>query len=520
MADNPTQVVILTEDMENRIDHGLAVVDNSNCCGAHGPGHSPRANMSVLSPLINMSADVVTSPCSKRNMVQQQRSSMDCGSDGVCVKLRGETLSFLSPCSHLEGRGVKRLKKSLSRSGIQAERKMSSFQWQFPISPCFSEMQEASPVLMPSIFRDPYSPFGDFSEKENISPPPFPKVFNLSETPKPLGDCERAAQREEDSENLFCFANVDNKEESHAVPSSVATLISAPFVCHNEDKKLSETSSQKHLQFRSGSFFRSPSAPTTPSLDMLEQHRHERNEQVPLESCPNHYNCSMAEARPSTMTLPQWEQGIWNGKENSEASISDTAEESAKDLFDSSLTPLLPHAKGERPGLGYITPETLVSALEGAYVEHIDKLLVIDCRYPYEFQGGHIRGAWNLYTKEELQENLLNRRLRPSRPQGRVIIVFHCEFSSERGPRQCHALRQMDRKMNINKYPKVLYPELYVLLGGYREFFSNAPTHCEPQGYRKMYDEAFRAELRYFRNKSRTWTEGQSRFAMCARLKL
>uniref|UniRef100_A0A8C4WWW7 protein-tyrosine-phosphatase n=1 Tax=Eptatretus burgeri TaxID=7764 RepID=A0A8C4WWW7_EPTBU len=545
MAVNSTEVMILTEDVENRVDHGLGLEEH--CRGPRGPGNSPRVTRSALSPLMNGAPGVGTSPSSKRNTVQHQQSSMDCGSDGACAELRGEALSFLSPCSHLESQGVKRMKKSLSRSGIQAERKTSSFQRQFLIPPCFSEKQEASPVLVPSNYRDPCSPLEDFSEKENISPQPFPKLFNLSETPKPSGDCEGAAQREEDSENLFCLATVDNKEESHAVPSSVATLILAPFVCHNEDKKLSETSVQKHLRFRSGCFFRSPSAPTSSSLDMLKQQRHEHNEQVPLDSSPsqnNHCDSSAAKALLSMTTLPQWEQNTWNGQENSEESIGDASEESSKDLFDSSLTPILPHAMGVRPGLCYITPETLVSALEGAYVEHIDKLLVVDCRYPYEFQGGHIRGAWNLYTKEELQENLLDHPLRPSRSQGRVIIVFHCEFSSERGPRQyvhligstfvitfhsgtvnlrgqldhgiicllhlslwfilfvasfsfvfscecdithpphsthltldrCHALRQMDRKMNINKYPKVFYPELYVLLGGYREFFLNAPV--------------------------------------------
>lgn len=60
----------------------------------------------------------------------------------------------------------------------------------------------------------------------------------------------------------------------------------------------------------------------------------------------------------------------------------------------------------------------------------------------------------------------------PSRPDRRVILVFHCEFSSERGPRMCRFVRQRDR--DVNDYPRLHYPELYVLKDGYKDFF---PRH-------------------------------------------
>jgi rhodanese-related sulfurtransferase len=33
-------------------------------------------------------------------------------------------------------------------------------------------------------------------------------------------------------------------------------------------------------------------------------------------------------------------------------------------------------------------------------------IIIIDCRFPYEFQGGHIDGAVNVSSQEQMQELL------------------------------------------------------------------------------------------------------------------
>ncbi|XP_025919225.1 M-phase inducer phosphatase 3 isoform X8 [Apteryx rowi] len=174
----------------------------------------------------------------------------------------------------------------------------------------------------------------------------------------------------------------------------------------------------------------------------------------------------------------------------------------------------LPTVTGQHQDLRYITPETVsnglsscplpvAALLSGQFQSLIDKFYILDCRYPYEYKGGHIKGAVNFHRQEDIFEFFLKKPLLPSVPQKRLILVFHCEFSSERGPKMCRYLREEDRAMN--EYPALHYPELYVLKGGYKEFFPEYKDLCEPQSYCPMHHQDFKAELMKFRTKSKSW---------------
>ncbi|NXK69709.1 MPIP2 phosphatase, partial [Sylvietta virens] len=161
---------------------------------------------------------------------------------------------------------------------------------------------------------------------------------------------------------------------------------------------------------------------------------------------------------------------------------------------------LLPTVEGKDLGLKYISPGTLAALLTGHFSSFIESGIVVDSRYPYEYEGGHVKGAVNLPLQRDVEEFLLEQPIVPLDASKRVIIIFHCEFSVERGPKMCKFLRQMDRSRH--EYPKLHYPELYVLKGGYHEFFFQFPSHCEPQDYRPMEHPAFKEELRKFRGQS------------------
>lgn len=61
-----------------------------------------------------------------------------------------------------------------------------------------------------------------------------------------------------------------------------------------------------------------------------------------------------------------------------------------------------------------------------------------------------------------------------------LAIILHCEFSSYRAPQTYNLIRKTDRKINEEKYPKICYPELYLLENGYKEFFEHYPVRFSP----------------------------------------
>nr|XP_014343172.1 PREDICTED: M-phase inducer phosphatase 1-like [Latimeria chalumnae] len=111
----------------------------------------------------------------------------------------------------------------------------------------------------------------------------------------------------------------------------------------------------------------------------------------------------------------------------------------------------------------------VASLLRGKYNHAIENYVIADCRYPYEYEGGHIKAAINIYREDQVVSDLLENSPHPSSTGKRTIVIFHCEFSSERAPKLCRYLRKLDR--NANVYPRLFYPEMYILKGGYREFF-------------------------------------------------
>ncbi|CAO1424658.1 unnamed protein product [Diamesa hyperborea] len=170
----------------------------------------------------------------------------------------------------------------------------------------------------------------------------------------------------------------------------------------------------------------------------------------------------------------------------------------------------LPLIDGRHSDLRSINAQTMNQLLNGAFDDSVASYKVIDCRYPYEFDGGHIQGALNLYTQEQILEELVMKKTDmpavTADGHKRHILVFHCEFSSERGPKLSRFLRNHDRMSNTDSYPALHYPEVYLLHGGYKEFFESNSTLCQPELYRPMLEPQYNEEYKVFRAKSKSWT--------------
>lgn len=165
--------------------------------------------------------------------------------------------------------------------------------------------------------------------------------------------------------------------------------------------------------------------------------------------------------------------------------------------------PLLPCHSSPRDAIPRITPATMVDILDGCYAARF-AATVIDCRYPYEFDGGHIPGAVNVACPSEIQA-VLDADAPSSLPAVRPhVLLFHCEFSSERAPRMALHVRRQDRLSNGHRYPHLSHPHLYILDGGYRAFWQHSPERCAPPyHYRPMRDALFKPELRLHQRASK-----------------
>lgn len=98
--------------------------------------------------------------------------------------------------------------------------------------------------------------------------------------------------------------------------------------------------------------------------------------------------------------------------------------------------------------------------------------MIIDCRFGYEYNGGHIAGATNFDNVFQLMRTV--RRFKGID----CNIVFHCEFSKNRGPTIAQLFRQKDRELNKHNYPKLDYNNVYVLSGGYSRFYREHREFC------------------------------------------
>lgn len=91
----------------------------------------------------------------------------------------------------------------------------------------------------------------------------------------------------------------------------------------------------------------------------------------------------------------------------------------------------LPHALPDHQSDGFprIDNNVLVDVMDGKYNDKYEHVIVIDCRFQYEYDGGHINGAVNFEDKESLAEELFNKETKPN-----AALIFHCEYSEHRAP--------------------------------------------------------------------------------------
>ncbi|KAJ1126305.1 hypothetical protein NDU88_004713 [Pleurodeles waltl] len=299
----------------------------------------------------------------------------------------------------------------------------------------------------------------------------------------------------------------DSVAPSASLSSSMAALLAGPLL--TQDINIANVSVNRSR------LYRSPSMPE--KLDRPVRKRSLDNE-TPVKVKRSRSTSSPAQTEEEGLVLGR-RRGTVLRKTLSLCDVDQTldADCSHRQLIgDFSKVYALPIVTGRHQDLRYVTAETTAALLRGEFHSLVERCFIIDCRYPYEYSGGHIQGAVNIHRQEDVVDLFLKEPLVPSVAEKRIILLFHCEFSSERGPRMCRFLREEDR--DRNEYPSLFYPELYILKGGYKEFFSDYKELCDPQSYCPMHHQDFREEMLQFRTKSKSWAGERKLREQVARL--
>ncbi|VDO33201.1 unnamed protein product [Onchocerca flexuosa] len=82
-----------------------------------------------------------------------------------------------------------------------------------------------------------------------------------------------------------------------------------------------------------------------------------------------------------------------------------------------------------------ISAETLAELLMSMTMEKfLQRFILIDCRYPFEFLGGHIRGAYNLFDPATVEAAFYPNNIEQRAQLMTKKLIFYCEFSQKRAP--------------------------------------------------------------------------------------
>jgi len=150
-------------------------------------------------------------------------------------------------------------------------------------------------------------------------------------------------------------------------------------------------------------------------------------------------------------------------------------------------------------GPNYITADTLADLMRGNFNDKIANVYLIDCRFPFEYEGGHISGAISRYDPAHIESEFFrNVENLHQLTADKSVVIFYCEFSQKRGPAMYQTFREIDRRNNQERYPHVDYREMYILEGGYKKFFQKYSEFCDPCGYAPMHDPQYSDQVKKY----------------------
>jgi len=165
-------------------------------------------------------------------------------------------------------------------------------------------------------------------------------------------------------------------------------------------------------------------------------------------------------------------------------------------VLDGLTIPVIPGINGHSNKHIRISAETTFDFITGKIkLPPGFKLLIWDARFIYEYEGGHIRGARRFEVKNirsQLEEIVRNARAQNEK----YYVICYCQFSSSRAPKLRDILFSAETDIMLSERKGVqLFSEedsrfrVFIVDGGYDQFFSKFPDLCEPRGYTRELDD-------------------------------
>ncbi|TKR86497.1 hypothetical protein L596_011081 [Steinernema carpocapsae] len=172
------------------------------------------------------------------------------------------------------------------------------------------------------------------------------------------------------------------------------------------------------------------------------------------------------------------------------------------------------HSEAYRSISGECLAELMGSMSEETFLE---KYIVIDCRYPYEYEGGHVKVAWCHQRPRHARARKVFLRYRQSHPLSNPDFLLRIQPET----RTLYGAPAAQAGPRNQPLPQLDYQEIYLLDRGYKKLYEadKLLSICEPQSYTAMDNPAFQSHLRKHKSHMKGSKKGRqsSRRAMSQR---
>lgn len=412
-----------------------AMCEDISFYGTHNPASSPRPcpispcggddMQSFLSPGTSPSKFDIESNVQLPRTISQDSTSMDSGYCGLSNNRLSTTVSataFKFPEPKRPSTSSPSMQKTPSKLALSSTMNSSSQSFRLLSSGSCDTTEDDFMELM-----DLESLDGETQMPGDLSSLICKDIKSTSKTPenKRLDSSARKCLNMNEKVKNTLFSSPSPKASS-----TITSLITTP-----ERQCLQNLSGNINItpirSLTTGAFKR-PERPVSSPV---------QSKRIKCENDPPKYEepCLSFSQPPATLDVPQRRPIFRKSMSMNDAVIKNALLRSSSDtnlIGDFTRPHCLPLIEGKHTDLKSISADTMRKLLNGEFDERVSSFKIIDCRYPYEYEGGHIAGALNLYTHEQILEELMKNPSGSSTDSNkRDILVFHCEFSSERGPK-------------------------------------------------------------------------------------